>query len=226
MIGEPELDGAWEAGAPAEPAQDRAPREPVRGRARPWWWAAGGILLASAVWAGVLAAQNRFADASPPLAYRHHEDVCKAVRLDQLGRLAGKKELERGVPKHGESPALDWSYCEYGMLWTEDEVTYRSQVLVELHKKNDPGPEFAAGPGLDPYLSVLGVPVEEVPGLGERALLFAQVSRPRLLVLDGGAVFSLTVESYAPDDAVEPDEDTVKAAMVEDMRALMTALRK
>ncbi|MET9957690.1 hypothetical protein ABZ128_01105 [Streptomyces sp. NPDC006326] len=52
-----------------------------------------------------------------------------------------------------------------------------------------------------------------------------QTQGMRLQVLDGGAVFTLSVEWFGEDADSTPDVDAVQAAMIEDMRALMTALR-
>lgn len=226
MITEPELDGEWDGGRPAGTVEADAPREPGRGRARPWWWALGGALTASALWAASLAAQNRFADAPPRLAYRFAENVCTEAPMTALSDALAK--LERDAPGSGEGPALDWSYCSYSSDWSGEGMAFNVQLLVELHKKTDPQAEFAAGPGLTPLVSRGDDQVESVPGLGERAVL-AESARglgPRLQVLDGGAVFTLSVEWWGDDGEAEPDQVAMKAAMIEDVRRLMATLRK
>ncbi|MFE6841402.1 hypothetical protein [Streptomyces sp. NPDC057686] len=225
MISEPELEGEWDAGPPAAPAQEPdAPRERVRGPRTAWLWGLGGAVAASAVWAGVLVAQDRFADA-PRIAYRHTEDLCK-VPLTAVS--ASTVQLSGDYARHEEHPALDWAYCAHGAPYTEGRLSYEAEVLVRLHKKADPRPEFGAGPtglGGRGAMATSGGEVEQVPGLGERALLISRVGGSRLEVLDGGAVFSITVQWYGGPDTADPDEDAVQAAMVEDMRNLMTALR-
>ncbi|MGW7440247.1 hypothetical protein [Streptomyces sp. NPDC054849] len=226
MIGEPELDGVWETERPAGTVEAEAPREPVRGRARPWWWALGGALTASALWAGTLAAQNRFSDAPPRLAYRFTENLCTDAPMTALSDALAK--LERDAPGSGEGPALDWSYCSYSSDWSGEDMAFDVQLLVELHKKTDPQAEFAAGPGLTPLVSRGADQLESVPGLGERAVL-ADSTRgmgARLYVLDGGAVFTLSVEWWGDDAEAEPDQVAMKAAMIEDARLLMATLRK
>ncbi|MFD8288977.1 hypothetical protein ACFV2B_12280 [Streptomyces lavendulae] len=229
MISEPELVGEWSAGRPAEEAgPDPAPPPPSRGGGRtPWWWALGGAALASVVWAGALAVQERSAEAGPPIRYRHAQNLCDEAPLKMLGALGGSIDGRR--PKHGESPAQDWAYCSIGTSGGDGRPAYEHQIVVELHKKLDPEPEFGAGPGLEPGMRPLSAEVEQVPGLGERALMSTAVGWPQLQVLDGGAVFTLTSRWYAvdgPDSAQEPDEDAVKAAMIEDMRVLMARLRR
>ncbi|MET9882354.1 hypothetical protein ABZZ20_04200 [Streptomyces sp. NPDC006430] len=226
MISEPELEGEWEAGRPAGPAEPDAPREPVRGLRTAWLWALGGAVLASAVWAGLLAVQDRFADA-PRIAYRQTEDLCK-VPLPAVFRSTAV--LAEGTSRHGEHPALDWSYCAHEASYVEGRTSYEVQVAVQLHKKTDPRPEFGAGPpsigGIGGFgdMAGTGAAKEQVPGLGERALLHRWTGGTRLQVIDGGAVFTLSVHWFGESNDSRPDEDAVQAAMIEDMRALMAAL--
>ncbi|MET8753919.1 hypothetical protein ABZW32_28030 [Streptomyces sp. NPDC004667] len=229
MISEPELEGEWPAGRSAGEARpDAPPASPPSGGGRvPWRWALGGAVLASMVWAGALVAQERSAEAGPPIRYRHAENLCDEAPLKTLGAIGGSVDGRR--PKHGESPAQDWAYCAIGMSGTDGQPAYEHQVVVELHRKRDPGPEFGTGPGLEPGMRPVGGEVEQVPGLGERALMTTVVGWPQLQVLDGGAVFTLTSRWFAmdgPGSAQEPDEDAVKAAMIEDMRQLMARLRR
>ncbi|MFE2170657.1 hypothetical protein ACFXB3_37190, partial [Streptomyces sp. NPDC059447] len=113
MIGEPELDGEWSGGPPAEEARPEAPRGPA-GRRLPWLWALGGALVASAVWAGLPAVQDRFA-AAPRISYRHSEDLCKDAPLKVLDKLTGG--LPHRQPGHAESPPLDWASCDFSGDW-------------------------------------------------------------------------------------------------------------
>ncbi|MEV6576804.1 hypothetical protein AB0M92_01405 [Streptomyces sp. NPDC051582] len=231
MISEPELGGEWEAGRPPAAAEEPVtPRERARGRGpgRGWLWALGGAVLASAVWAGVLVAQDRFTTA-PRLSCRHTEDLCEGRNMAALAKTEVKPG--HGLPSHGEHPALDWSYCGYQSDYTEkDSVYYQVQVLVELHKKTDPQAEFGAGPmaGWGLFAGDGGT-AEQVPGLPGRAELrtMAGGGWHRLQVVDGGAVFTLNVQWFGPgaDTDSEPDEDAIKAAMIEDVRALMASLR-
>ncbi|MFD3330190.1 hypothetical protein [Streptomyces sp. NPDC058701] len=230
MISEPEIDGAWDGGGAARAAaagpDGVAAAATVRGR--PWWWALGGAVAASAVWAAALGLEDRDGGGPPPLAYDISQDLCREAPLAALARAAGA--LVPRTPSLGEGPAADWAYCSYVSSAADSatgELAYEAELLVELHRKSDPEAEFAAGPGLTPQLRRGAVRHEEVAGLGERALLTDSVGDqgPQLHVLDGGAVFTLSVEwSTGPDDAA-PDEDAVKAAMIEDVRALMAVLK-
>ncbi|NXY93359.1 hypothetical protein HYE82_02815 [Streptomyces sp. BR123] len=230
MISEPELEGGWEDDRPAPQQQGDAEGTVHRPRA-PWMWALGGAVLASAVWTALPVLQDRSFGA-PRVAYRHTEDLCKETRLDTLVKTTAPVMSNHRA--HRESPALDWSHCEYFTEWEEKGTSYQMQIMVELHKRTDPAPEFGVAPG--PFresLSNTGE-AEQVPGLGERALVNGKspyTSGPRLQVLDGGAVFTLSVGWLGDTDETgaggpQPDEDAVKAAMIEDMRILMARLKK
>ncbi|MFJ9642813.1 hypothetical protein [Streptomyces sp. NPDC101206] len=240
MISEPELEGGWEddrpPAAPVPQDDTEGAGRAVRGARAPWprapWpWALGGALLASAAWAALPVLQDR-SFGRPPLAYRHSEDLCKETRLDTLVKTTAPVMSNHRA--HRESPALDWSHCEYFTEWVEKGTSYQMQVMVELHKKTDPEAEFGVAPGVFREVVPNAGEVEQVAGLGERALMNSRspyTSGPRLQVLDGGAVFTLSVGWLGDTDEAgaegpQPDEDAVKAAMVEDMRTLMARLRK
>lgn len=226
MISEPELEGDWESERPAGAEEARPPAARGPGTVRPLLWALGGAVLASAVWAGTLAVQDRFTD-KPRISYRHSEELCKEAPLKTLGGVAGA--LEHRLARHDEHPGLDWATCDYNGEWPEGRLGYYGRVEVRLHKKTDPAPEFGAGLGLEPYIGPEIDEVQQVPGLGDRALLHGYLSASRLQVLDGGAVLAITVEWRGENEAAsqaEADKDAVAAAMIEDMRALMATLKK
>uniref|UniRef100_A0AAU2JSN9 DUF3558 domain-containing protein n=1 Tax=Streptomyces sp. NBC_00049 TaxID=2903617 RepID=A0AAU2JSN9_9ACTN len=227
MITEPELDGEWADAGPPEVAEAAASRERVPGRGRPWLWALGGAVLASALWAGTLAVQDRFpgVGAAPPLAYRHSEDLCKEAPLAALSKAT--VPYRETTTKSVGGPVVDWAHCFFSVDRSGEDRVYMAQVMVELHKKADPQAEFGAGPVLTSALPEQAVDVQELPGLGERALLGGGLGGTglRLQVLDGGAVFTLAVEWWSEDGDPEPDTDAIKGAMAEDMRTLMAALR-
>ncbi|MEV6956698.1 hypothetical protein [Streptomyces sp. NPDC051183] len=229
MISEPELEGEWPRAAPESPAgpaqEPAAAGGSVRGPARPWLWALGGAVLASAVWAGAWTLEDRFADAGPPIAYRHSQDLCADAKMQALGKLVGGFD-GGGIPHHAETPAVDWSYCSYAMRWGEDRLNYQVQTAVEAHRKTDPEPEFGTGPGFDPDLRMRIATSELVPGLGERALIAEYAGACRIDVLDGGVVLSVVVQWFGQEGQPEPDGDALKAALIEDARELMAALRK
>ncbi|MCP3755692.1 hypothetical protein [Streptomyces sp. TBY4] len=228
MIGEPEIDGSWGTASGAEVLPGEPAPERVRRARPPWLWALGGVVAASAVWAGTLAVQDRFRD-TPRLDYRHSADVCKEFEVKTVGQAAGR-EFDGRQSSAGTSPEQDWAYCTTSMLYVEGAPMYGAQVLVELHKKTDPGREFATGPGTDPDTRLDTDERYAVVGLGERAVLDPYYGRTgaRLMVLDGGAVFTLSVQWFHlnGDPGGGVDGGAMEAAMVEDMRALMAKLKR
>ncbi|MFD9335836.1 hypothetical protein ACFWBF_15715 [Streptomyces sp. NPDC060028] len=237
MIGEPELAEDWPEGGPAGAARPgpaggagEAGEAAVRGPVRPWLGALGGAVLASAVWAGAWVVQDRFADAGPPIAYRHSQDLCGSTLLKALGTVVGT--LDERTSRHAESRALDWATCDASTKWDGNGLAYFGRMEVELHKKTDPGAEFGTGLEVDPWIGPEVNEVQQVSGLGERALLHGYMSASKLQVLDGGTVLTLTVQWHGGGGESgdrgksEADQDGVSAAMIEDARALMDALKK
>ncbi|MFF4641132.1 hypothetical protein [Streptomyces sp. NPDC001389] len=227
MIGEPELEGEWASDTVADTPDTAEPGGRARSlRAAPWRWALGGAVAASAVFSGALVVQERYVVAGPPIRYWHSEQLCTETPLKAVGAALGN--LGAGMPSHGEAPALDWSYCLAAGSRVGQDFSHQASVLVELHKKADPEPEFGADPVLDPFGSSPPTEAERVSGLGERALFSGGVQAPRLQVLDGGAVFTVTVRWWGRRDGggSDVDGDAVRAAMAEDVRALMDRLRR
>ena len=93
--------------------------------------------------------------------------------------------------------------------------TRRHWIMLDLtrHKKVDPETEFESeSRGGQAWASHSAEP-QEVPGLGERALLIQDEAADswKLRVLDGGVVFSLSVQVFQdytgePKDGAEPPE--------------------
>ncbi|MFE9932862.1 hypothetical protein [Streptomyces sp. NPDC005533] len=227
MITDPELDGDWGAAEAAEVAGPLAPRErPAAAASRPWLWALGGMLAASAVWAGGLYALGG-PSAAPTLAYRATKNLCEDFRGRALSGITGDLHT-RPVNKEVGHPAVDAATCvmNNNADYPRDFFVYAN---VELHKKADPSTEFGV-PSVDDLANVGDLRTEEVPDLGERAVMTAWAGEQglNLKVLDGGAVFNLRVfaTTFAEkDDRPATDSNAVQAALIADMRELMAALK-
>ncbi|MFJ1567014.1 hypothetical protein ACIOG8_22820 [Streptomyces erythrochromogenes] len=227
MIGEPELDDAWETDRAAQPTEELAPREREAGgpgARRPWLWALGGAAIASALWAGGLyALGDRLA--APELSYRATENLCQDFEAQALGRIAGDLHRYRPMNQQNDHPAVRGAIC---VLQNGESVSsLRVRTQVDLHHKTDPAAEFDVPPlGLAAELGAGRT--EAVQGLGERAVLLVAPGDAalQLKVLDGGAVF--TIETYSTGSTGNTPADTaaLQAAMVEDARALLAALKK
>ncbi|MEU4731026.1 hypothetical protein [Streptomyces sp. NPDC023588] len=232
MITDPEIDGGWDTAGTAQPPQEFAPggRAATAGAstARPWLWALGGVVVASAVWAGGLYA---FGDrlSEPTLSYRASKNLCEDFKARTLSGLTGDLHKNRPVNEESSHPAVYGAVCvlENGGDGPRD---FTVGVQVDLHKKTDPSAEFDVPP-LELIAYTGDLRTEEVPGLGERAVMTAPAGDQTLAlkVLDGGAVFSLQANAATFEEKngrPATDATAVQAAMIEDMRALMTALRK
>ncbi|MFI8961104.1 hypothetical protein ACIGO8_03230 [Streptomyces sp. NPDC053493] len=235
MISEPELVDGTQHPAPVAPlpfpAQEPA-REPARdpapgpGARRPWLWALGGAVAASAVWAGGLQAYEK---QGPDLGgYRTDRDPCEAGTLEGLTSALGPKK-RTGEPLKAEHPALfEW---DCGLTLAAKPAPYDVSIAYALHRATDPGPEFEATMA-DPQLN--GGSFSRIDDLGESAYV-GELSGGDLMVrvLDGRAVLTLSVvadtwddERNEPVDAPELDKAAMETYLVEDMRQLMAALRK
>ncbi|MGW0561936.1 hypothetical protein ACWDZ4_15285 [Streptomyces sp. NPDC003016] len=242
MISEPELVGDFPAAQAPETVTSTAGEHPgaPHGR-RPWLWAVGGAVAASAVWAGGLYAYGS-QEAVDTRGYRVGEGLCGKAELSALTVNLGKRS---GDPTEtvSEHSALDKITCNFGFeptgKPTEDgfSVHYEAQLVAEIHKKSDPEPEFEAIVNEPHWSDGLPPRPEEVPGLGEKAYLTtgSDATGSQLKVLDGGAVFTLDVsanveyqgdeEKMSDAEYSEPDLSSLPPFMIEDMRDLMDALR-
>ncbi|MFI8386168.1 hypothetical protein [Streptomyces sp. NPDC085540] len=234
MITDPELGEEWQTEAlePARSADGSAPRERATGGPgrRPWLWALGGAVVASAVWGGGLYA---FGDrtAEPESSYRASKNLCQDFKAQALSGITGDMHSKKPLNLESDHPAVYAARCGLENAG-KDGVAPDFEVVaqVALHKKTDPSAEFDA-PDLRTLAYMGGVRTAAVPGLGERAVMNVTSGDWLLVlkVLDGGAVF--TVEASASTYAEKngrpaTDVDAVQAAMIEDMRELMSTLKK
>lgn len=215
MISEPEMVDEFGAVGTGEVVGDfdrgpaREPRPP-----RPWWWALGGAVLASAVWAGALYLYP-VDDRKPEMhGYRLNEDPCPTVRLKALGAAISPREPTSGVePELLNDPALDRVRCFLSlraMSWKGAKKPVKSpwhtgysvRITVALHKRTDPAAEFEAMRGVTESITTGDeMKVEKVPNLGDSAYLLTQDSgSAELRVLEGGAVFALGLDAYTTYD--------------------------
>ncbi|MFJ6483198.1 MULTISPECIES: hypothetical protein [unclassified Streptomyces] len=234
MITDPELDEEWKTEA-LEPARS-AERAPARERAtggpgpRSWLWALGGAVVASAVWVGGLYA---FGDrtAEPEISYREPKNLCQDFKARALSGITGDMQKKKPVNLESDHPAVYTARCGLENAW-KDEVDPDFNVIaqVALHKKTDPSAEFDA-PDLRTIAYAGGVRTAAVPDLGERAVMNVMSGDTWLVlkVLDGGAVFTLEAgaNTFAETNGrPATDVDAVQAAMIEDVRELLAALKK
>ncbi|WP_405675916.1 hypothetical protein OG292_12465 [Streptomyces sp. NBC_01511] len=218
-------------------------------RQRPWVWGLAGVLVTSAVWSGGLWAYDR---AGPDLqGYEVSRNLCLDAELSALSAGVGRKQDPFAAVS--EDTALDQAVCTVNLVpkrskrpeGTEGHpaptVRAYADITYTLHKKTDPGPQFDASLIAPTGQGAGKRTLKLVPGVGERAYLVSQAEgdAPTLEVLDGQAVLSLSVGHMRDYNDVDPldsdfeiDDEAVvhlgglEPAMVEDMLALMDALKK
>lgn len=242
MISEPELTGGPdEGGAEVISDADRAPR--WGGGRRPWAWGVGGVLLASAVWAGGLRAWSAEHGGPPDLhGYVLGDSPCAGSTLAPLTRALHASYSTAVTPAAARlGPVLDQIRCSLSVGAPDGAggtASYDVFVTIDLHKRTDPRAEFEDqaqidGSDLTPVKSV-----RKVTGLGDEAVAqtLSRLSE-ELKVLHGGAVFTLTLTGYTTewvsDDTlgalhggprhVPSDIGRFEPALVEAMRNVMEA---
>ncbi|WP_330173850.1 hypothetical protein OG875_09865 [Streptomyces sp. NBC_01498] len=276
MISEPELEGELPAAVPAPRRGDGHGPGPVLGqgldhepetvdfegsslvggvslRRSPWVWGLAGVLLASAGWAGGLWAYNR---AGPDFqGYGVSRNLCVDAELPALtSRIGAKRDPFAATD---EDVTLDQAVCTVNLVpqrpWEPKghrgpSVGAYAEITYSLHKKTDPGPQFDASL-IHPADQGAGEQtLKLVNGVGERAYLVGRPGDdiPVLWVLDGQAVFSLTVGqvvTYDDDEDGKGDDGNgagsgldldqqallhfgrLEPVLVEDMLALMERLK-
>lgn len=249
MISEPELTGgAGEGGAEVIGDDSRGPVRRGAGRAG-WAWGAGGVLLASAVWAGGVRWWDAHRDGGPDLhgyalSDGPRDSPCVGGALAPVARAIGATSTGVMAPTQvSRGKAVDRARCTMDAYVPDalgELVRFEVAVAIDLHKYADPRPEFEDGIALDARdLS----PVAEHPvyGLGDVAVLQVLGEQSRqLLVLDGGAVFSLTVTGFADSPVSEDTRGALhggtrtgasdparwEPAMVSAMRGVMAGQRR
>ncbi|MFE5858087.1 hypothetical protein ACFQ61_33335 [Streptomyces sp. NPDC056500] len=239
MISEPELfDGdepytdartipeqRTEAPVPVEPGASDGDE-----RRRPWLWALGGAIAASAVWAGGLFLHDEPTPVPDTGDWRASRNLCADAKLNAL-------TTELGAPPSAPSPLTrvhpDQHRASCFLAFEGDESKGRFPATVSLtytlHKKIDPGPEFEAE--LTPMLSADETPdtLRRVERLGDKAFVTVKGGEELAIhVLDGQAVLGLTVQMdlYAKTGARPPTNlSGIKASMIADTKALMVELQ-
>lgn len=242
MISEPELSGGPDGPGPdvvGDVAEADGWGRALRGARRGWVWGVGGIVVASAAWAGGLQAYHAHHATGPDLhGYALGASPCAGSTLKPLTDALKTDDAQAVSPAAvhlGE--ALDQIRCTLSAaspLPHGGTARYEVFVTIDLHKQTDPKAEFEDQHDLNP---VDISPVEAtttVPGLGDEAYLLTVSDQTRdLEVLDGGAVFTLTLTGYnklpVSDDTlnalhtpdVSADVGRFQPAMVDAMREMM-----
>ncbi|WP_327249069.1 hypothetical protein [Streptomyces sp. NBC_01320] len=249
MISEPEMAGEF-GGVETREVMGNFDREFVGERRprRPWLWALGGVVMASALWTAALFLYG-VGDRKPDMhGYQLDQDPCPSIQLKSIGAAIAPREsipkVESGLLNHAvldqvhrflplrsraraERPENGWS------------IDYAVEITVALHKKTDPGAEFEARRGVTDLGVDPEAKLETVPDLGDKAyLLTRDDGNSELRVLEGGAVLTLSLSTFtqyqsdghsegeAGDGPDIPDLSPYQSAMISDMRDLMSSLKQ
>ncbi|MFJ2637388.1 hypothetical protein ACIQCJ_17455 [Streptomyces sp. NPDC093221] len=207
MISEPELTGGLDEPTPADMVSDGdpAPRPAAFGPGGRRLWAVGlgGAIVASAAWAGGLYAYGPRHSGAPDMhGYVLHGSPCAGLTLKPLTDALKATDTQTVSPAVVHlGPALDQIRCT---IETTSPIplrggTARYEVVVgvDLHKATDPAAEFEDQRDLDTADLIPVTTTESVPDLGDKAyFLTINAGSQQLKVLDGGAVFTLTLNGY------------------------------
>lgn len=237
MISEPELFDGDQPVTDARPIPEQrsetlTPVEPPpfdATRFRPWLWALGGAVAASALWAGGLYVYDAPTPTPDVGSWRESRNLCVDAQIKALATEMG--EASAFSPYTRIHPDQHRSGCSFSFQGGGPENRYAALVSVTytLHKRIDPGPEFEAE--LMPELGIdeAATSFKRLEGPGEKAFLqLRDGMEPGLHVLEGQAVLSLSVIlSEESEEAGPPPTDLtrIKASMVADMKALMAKLQ-
>ncbi|MFF3732841.1 hypothetical protein ACFYXM_21550 [Streptomyces sp. NPDC002476] len=249
MISEPEMTGDF-GPTDSREVMDGFGNDPVGrpGERRPWLWALGGAVMATVLWAGAFFLYG-LGDRRPDMhGYRLDKDPCPSLRLKSIGAAIGPRESTTDTgPRVVSHAALDQVRCYIPLRSPDGEeqpargwsIAYSVGVMVALHKQTDPRAEFEALRRVTDLGIAPEAKLETVPNLGDRAyLLTSDDETSELRVLEGGAVFSLSLSVFThylnsspderpPDDGPEtPNASAYHSALISDMRDLMASLKR
>ncbi|MEV7992748.1 hypothetical protein AB0O67_12750 [Streptomyces sp. NPDC086077] len=248
MISEPETEGEVKGFASHQVVGGFGREATERSRSRrPWLWAIGGAAATSVFWSMAVFRFELGIPEPDTRGYQLTEGACRSLQLSSLAAdISSGTRTDVLTAKISKHPDLDHVQCfiflrpesqikAAGEGWSID---YSVGVNVALHKKVDPSAEFEAGRRVTGLGIVADEEVETVRDLGDKAyLITSDINNTELRVLDGGAVLSLSLSamvSYHGEDATDtsadapdtPDVSEHRTAMINDMRALMSALKQ
>lgn len=200
--------GAPPASPPGPPGPPPGPHggSAWTGTGRRWWlWSAGGILLASAVWAGGLVATGTLGSVvggADLRGYPYVKNLCRSTDLSPAEE-EGLKPAEEADKFSLRHSALDQMSCSRSL---ESDDYSRADayvnVVAERHKETDPGPEFTARNSEDYKSGDYRVKSEPVSGLGDEAYLVTEIQDGdsnafRIMVRDGWFTYQMYFFQFA-----------------------------
>jgi hypothetical protein len=231
---------------PAPPAPPAGPRRPTPG----WVWGIGGVVVASALWAGALFATGNLGsdsgdDVRADLAgYQYKKNLCDVSPLDGFKK---KYELDTdstATTHYGSrQKGFDLSYCSRQLKDPEAKADSYTSIYVystaRWHKATDPEGEFASEQKAyeDQSQKTYNYKTKAVSGIGDEACLVTDTSGTgdddlngmTLAVREGWFTIEMRWSYYGgtADDKVEPPTASeVEEMLKTDVRAEMAGLKK
>ncbi|MER7108603.1 hypothetical protein [Streptomyces sp. NPDC000229] len=226
---------------PVPPGAGPGGRKAVPG----WLWALGGVVVASAVWAGSLFATGTLGGAEADFAgHRYQENMCDSTPLDAFRK---RYELEEETDSDNRfasrQKGIDQSYCSRSLKDPKADEGSLANIYVsaraEWHKATDPAGEFASLQlsHEDRSDKTYAYETEAVEGFGDEAYLVTEkrgkdkdgLGGMTLAVRDGWFTFELRWSWFGggPDDKTTPPaEHEVRAMLEADTRATLDALKQ
>ncbi|MEW1925369.1 hypothetical protein [Streptomyces sp. NPDC088360] len=233
---------------PAPPAPPAGPRRPTPG----WVWGIGGVVVASALWAGALFATGDLGsdsgsgggDAKADLGgYQYTKNLCDVSPLDAFQK---KYEIDldtASTTNYGSrQKAFDQGYCSRKLKDPDADADSYSSTFVystaRWHKATDPAGDFASEQKAyeDQSQKAYSYKTKAVSGIGDEAFLVTETSGTdaddlngmTLAVRDGWFTYQMHWSSYGgTDDKAEPPTAAeIEEMLTSDTRAAMDGLKK
>ncbi|MFG2137407.1 hypothetical protein [Streptomyces sp. NPDC048650] len=216
-----------------------------------WVWAVLGAVAASAVWGSVLFATGAFSsEPDPDLAgYAYTDNLCADVALTPFKNADFTVEENGSTgstatanPQHSGSQqkSVDTMWCNVTLKGqSTSSSAYSSTWLYNtatLHRRSDPGPEFAAGyRAYEKQATTVDYRVEPVTGIGDEAYLVTQkgtdggTSNTYMIlgVRDGWMTYQSTWSNYTSSTTTgtQPTGDEVATMLKTSARDTLEQLR-
>ncbi|MGW6272438.1 hypothetical protein [Streptomyces sp. NPDC055060] len=227
------------------PAPPAGPRKPTPG----WVWGIGGVVVASALWAGALFATGNLGSdggsgAKADLAgYRYTKNLCDVSPLDAFKKKY-EIDLDASSTTHygSRQKGFDLSYCSRKLKDPEADADSYSSIYVystaRWHKATDPEGEFASEQKAyeDQSQKTYTYKTKAVSGIGDEAYLVTDTSGSgdddlngmTLAVREGWFTVETRWSYYGgTDDKTEPPTASeVEEMLKSDTRVTMDGLKK
>ncbi|WP_282792714.1 hypothetical protein [Streptomyces sp. CC224B] len=229
----------------AAPGGPPAGKRPVPG----WLWGLGGVVVASAVWGGVLFGTGALDDDSGGKAalggYRYQKNLCDTVTIEALKKRYEPRDTTDPTTHYASrQEGLDANNCSWSMKDRNAGASDYSSIYVyataQWHKNTDPTGEFASlyKQYEDRSQPTYKYETKAVDGLGDEAFLVTERRDPSgdkelasmtLGVRDGWFTYELRWSWYggtSTSGTRPPSDQEAEDMLTSDTRDALAALKK